>query len=68
MDVSPLVEELRQRDQQDGGCGGGDGQRRGTRRPGKRLRGRFHATVKPAVLELGDGTVLRPSALQIAIL
>jgi len=39
-----------------------------TDRPGKRLGGRFHATVKPTVIELGDGAILRSSALQIAIL
>lgn len=53
------------RGQQNGGRG--DGQRRTAGRAGQRLRGRFHAAVKPAVVQLGDGAVLRPSALQIAI-
>jgi len=39
-----------------------------TDRPGKRLGGRLHATVKPTVVELGDGAILRSPALQIAIL
>lgn len=55
------------RGQQDGG--GGDEQRVAWRtgRPGECFGGRLHASVKHTVVELGNGTVLRPPALQTAV-
>lgn len=62
-----------------GGAGGSDGQQddrdghgqqvAGGRsgRPGQCLGGRLHAAVKPTVVQLGDGAILGPSALQATI-
>lgn len=41
---------------------------RRTVRTRQRFGGRFHAAMKPTVVELGDGAILRSSALQAAIL
>lgn len=37
-------------------------------RAGQRLCGRLHATVEVAVVQLRDGAVLRPPALQVTVL